>query len=136
MLISYNWLKKYLDLKLSPEALTDVFNTYGLPVEEVIEKKAAFSNVVVAKVISVDKHPQADNLNLCSVFDGTETLQIVCGAPNVAAGQTIALAKIGAVLPGDFKIKKARIRGIESKWNDMFLFRTRFVNGIVRYNGP
>jgi phenylalanyl-tRNA synthetase beta chain len=114
MLISYNWLKNYLDLKLSPEALTDVFNTYGLPVEEVIERKASFTNVVVAKVISVEKHPQADNLNLCSVFDGSVALQIVCGAPNVAAGQTVALARIGAVLPGDFKIKKARIRGIES----------------------
>jgi phenylalanyl-tRNA synthetase beta chain len=114
MLISYNWLKQYLDLKISTEALTDLFNTYGLPVEEVITKKCAFTGVFVAKVISVEKHPQADNLNVCSVFDGVENLQIVCGAPNVAAGQTVALARIGALLPGDFKIKKARIRGIES----------------------
>jgi phenylalanyl-tRNA synthetase beta chain len=91
-----------------------MLNIAGLPVEEVIEKKSPFTNVFVAKVLAVEKHPQADNLNLCDVTDGTETLKIVCGAANVAAGQTIALAKIGAVLPGDFKIKKAKIRGIES----------------------
>jgi phenylalanyl-tRNA synthetase beta chain len=114
MLISYNWLKKYIDLNLTPEALTEVFNNYGLPVEESSSTKAAFTGVVTAKVVSVAKHPQADSLNLCDVFDGSETLQIVCGATNVAAGQTVALAKIGAVLPGDFRIKKAKIRGIES----------------------
>jgi phenylalanyl-tRNA synthetase beta chain len=114
MLISYNWLKKYIDLSLSPAELADMLNIAGLPIEEIIEKKTPFSNVFIAKVLAVEKHPQADNLNLCDVTDGTETLKIVCGAKNVAAGQTIALAKIGAVLPGDFKIKKAKIRGIES----------------------
>jgi phenylalanyl-tRNA synthetase beta chain len=97
MLISYNWLKKYIDLNLTPEALTEVFNNYGLPVEESSSTKAAFTGVVTAKVVSVAKHPQADSLNLCDVFDGSETLQIVCGATNVAAGQTVALAKIRAI---------------------------------------
>ena len=114
MLISYNWLKKYIDLTMPPAELANLLNIGGLPVEEIIEKASPFTGVIIARVLSVEKHPQADNLNLCDVTDGTETLKIVCGAKNVSAGQTIALAKIGAVLPGDFKIKKAKIRGIES----------------------
>ncbi len=114
MLVSYNWLKNYINLTISPAELADKLNIAGLPVEEITEKKAPFTNVVIGKVLAVEKHPQADNLNLCDVSDGTETLKIVCGAANVAAGQTIALARIGAVLPGDFKIKKAKIRGVES----------------------
>lgn len=114
MLISYNWLKKYIDLTMNPSELADMLNIAGLPVEEIIEKKSPFTGVVIGTVLAIEKHPQADNLNLCDVNDGTETLKIVCGAKNVAAGQTIALAKIGAVLPGDFKIKKAKIRGVES----------------------
>ena len=114
MLISFNWLKKYIDLTMSPAALANQLNISGLPVEEIIEKASPFTGVFIAKVLNVEKHPQADNLNLCDVSDGSETLKIVCGAKNVAAGQTVALAKIGAELPGDFKIKKAKIRGIES----------------------
>ncbi|MEI7542182.1 MAG: phenylalanine--tRNA ligase subunit beta [bacterium] len=114
MLISYTWLKKYINLTLSPLELVNMLNIAGLPVEEIIEKQSPFTNVYVAKIIAIEKHPQADNLNLCDVTDGTETFKIVCGAKNVTVGQIIALAKIGAVLPGDFKIKKAKIRGIES----------------------
>lgn len=114
MLISYNWLKKYIDLTMPPLELANLLNIAGLPVEEIIEKQSPFTGVFVAKVLAVNKHPQADNLNLCDVTDGLETATIVCGAKNVAAGLTVALAKIGAVLPGDFKIKKAKIRGIES----------------------
>ena len=87
MLISYNWLKKYIDLTMTPSELADMLNIAGLPVEEIIEKKSPFTGVVVAKVLAVEKHPQADNLNLCDVNDGTETMKIVCGAKNVAAGQ-------------------------------------------------
>jgi phenylalanyl-tRNA synthetase beta chain len=114
MLISYNWLKKYIDLTMSPAELVNMLNVAGLPVEEIIERQSPFTNVFVAKVLAVEKHPQADNLNICDVTDGIETIKIVCGAKNVAAGQTVALAKIGAVLPGDFKIKKSKIRGVES----------------------
>jgi phenylalanyl-tRNA synthetase beta chain len=114
MLISYNWLKKYLDLNLAPMELCGIFNNSGLPVEEVNDMKAPFTGVVVGKVLTVEKHLQADNLHLCDVTDGTETLKIVCGAANVTAGITVALARIGAVLPGNFKIKRAKIRGIES----------------------
>ncbi|MEI7615530.1 MAG: phenylalanine--tRNA ligase subunit beta, partial [Actinomycetota bacterium] len=110
----YTWLKKYINLTLSPLELVNMLNIAGLPVEEIIEKQSPFTNVYVAKIIAIEKHPQADNLNLCDVTDGTETFKIVCGAKNVTVGQIIALAKIGAVLPGDFKIKKAKIRGIES----------------------
>ncbi len=61
------------------------------------------------------RHPDADKLNVCQVDDGTERLQVVCGAPNVEAGQKVAFARVGAVLPGDFKIKKAKLRGVESR---------------------
>ncbi|MCE5299916.1 MAG: phenylalanine--tRNA ligase subunit beta, partial [Spirochaetia bacterium] len=114
MLVSYNWLKNYIDISISPSELVDKLNVSGLPVEDVHEIKPPFMGVVVAKILTKEKHPQADNLNLCDVTDGTETLKIVCGAPNVEAGQIVALAKIGAELPGGFKIKKAKIRGVES----------------------
>src|SRR5690606_27983369 len=73
-----------------------------------------FSGVIVAEVVSCEQHPDADKLSLCQVSDGKQTHQVVCGAPNVRAGLKIAFATVGAVLPGDFKIKKAKLRGVES----------------------
>ncbi len=115
MFVSLNWLKNYIDLdQLSPEELADKITKTGIEVEgiEYIAEKS--SNVVVGLVESCEKHPNADKLNLCQVNVGDETLQIICGAPNVAAGQKVAVAKPGAVLPGNFKIKKAKLRGTES----------------------
>lgn len=74
----------------------------------------AFSGVVVGEVLSTEQHPDADKLRVCQVSNGSETFQVVCGAPNVRAGLKIPFAMIGAELPGDFKIKKAKLRGVES----------------------
>ncbi|WP_339228335.1 phenylalanine--tRNA ligase subunit beta [Oceanobacillus sp. FSL K6-2867] len=115
MLVSYNWLKKYVDLgNLTPEELAAKITKSGIEVEGVEYVAEKSTNVVVGYVESCEKHPDADKLNLCQVEVGGEKLQIICGAPNVAQGQKVAVAKPGAVLPGNFKIKKVKLRGIES----------------------
>ena len=115
MLVSYNWLKKHVDLgNLTPEELAAKITKSGIEVEGVEYVAEKSTNVVVGYVESCEKHPDADKLNLCQVDVGEEKLQIICGAPNVAQGQKVAVAKPGAVLPGNFKIKKVKLRGIES----------------------
>jgi len=114
MKVSLNWLNKFVEVSdLDPNDIAEKLTMCGLEVDAV-EHLNALDNVVVAKVVECGKHPDADKLSLTKVFDGTETYQVVCGAPNVAEGQTVVFAKVGAVLPGDFKIKKAKIRGLES----------------------
>ncbi len=116
MIISLKWLKEYIDLDdISTDEIVDKLTTSGSEVEEVIDKVKEFKNIVVGKVESVKKHPNADRLSLCEVSDGSETFSVVCGAPNVAAGQLIPFAKVGAIIPnGKFEIKKAKIRGEKS----------------------
>ncbi len=114
MKASYNWLKDYVDLELNPYELGEKLSLIGFEVEEVIEQRLDFPNVVVGKVLKVEKHPNADKLTLCQVDVGGEVLSIICGAPNVAEGQTVPVAKVGAQLPGGLKIRKAKIRGVES----------------------
>ncbi|WP_117170521.1 phenylalanine--tRNA ligase subunit beta [Paraliobacillus sediminis] len=115
MLVSMNWLKQYVDLgDISPESLADKITKTGIEVEGIEYIAAKSTNVVVGYVEECEKHPNADKLNLCQVNVGDETLQIICGAPNIAKGQKVAVAKPGAVLPGNFKIKKAKLRGVES----------------------
>ncbi|WP_349408093.1 phenylalanine--tRNA ligase subunit beta [Pseudalkalibacillus sp. SCS-8] len=113
MLVSYNWLKEYVDLEgISAEELADRITKSGIEVEGVESLNKGISGVVVGHVEACDQHPNADKLNVCKVDIGEgEPVQIICGAPNVAAGQKVAVAKVGAVLPGDFKIKKAKLRG-------------------------
>ncbi len=117
MKISLNWLKTFApSLSQSPEEIGEKLTSLGLEVEALETKGPQFSNVVVGKVLEVEAHPNADRLRICKVNVGEpEILQIVCGAPNVAEGQKVAVAKIGAVLqPGTdkaFKIKKSKIRG-------------------------
>ena len=90
MKISYNWLKDYLPLDADPQHLADKLSLAGFEVEEVIDKRLDFPNVVVGKVNQVDKHPNADKLTVCQVDAGTgNLLNIICGAPNVAEGQTV-----------------------------------------------
>jgi len=89
MKISYNWLKDYLDLTMDPYKLAEALSLRGLDVEEVIENRLDFPNVVVGKVISSKQHPNADKLKVCKVDVGNQQLAIVCGAPNVAAGQLV-----------------------------------------------
>ncbi len=114
MLISLNWLKKYVDVNADPEEISRVLTNLGLEVEEVQFAGVDSPLLVSAYVESCEKHPDAEKLSLCKVNDGSESFQVVCGAPNVAAGQKVIFAKVGAVLPGNFKIKKAKIRGVES----------------------
>ena len=113
MNVSINWLKEYIDLNdKSIKEIADGLTLAGLEAES-FHEIAPLSNVVTAKVIKLEKHPNADKLKVCRVTDGNEEYQVVCGASNVAAGQIVPFAKIGAVL-GDIKIKEAKLRGVES----------------------
>ncbi|TFH02263.1 MAG: phenylalanine--tRNA ligase subunit beta [Calditrichales bacterium] len=114
MKVSYNWLKEFVDFDLTPQQLADKLTMAGLEVEEIHAVLPVFSGVIVGYVQSVEKHPDADKLSICSVDTGSEVLQVICGAPNVAVDQKIAFAPIGTDLPVGLKIKKAKIRGVES----------------------
>lgn len=115
MKVSYNWLKELVDLPVGPDALADKLLHLGMEAASIEKHGPQFTGVVVGEVRTKEKHPNADRLSLCTVFDGTSEAAVVCGAPNVAAGQRVAFAKVGAVLPGDFVIKKAKIRGAASE---------------------
>lgn len=115
MLVSYNWLKQYTNVEDNANALAEKITRGGIEVEGVEYLAEEISNVVVGYVVSKEKHPDAEKLNVCKVNVGEEeNLQIVCGAPNVDAGQYVIVAKVGAKLPG-IKIKKAKLRGVESQ---------------------
>ena len=116
MLISMRWLGRHVDLTgIDPEQLALDLTLSTAEVEGVERFAPYLSDVVVGHVTERVKHPDADKLGICQVDVGTgEPLQIVCGAPNVAAGQRVAVATVGTVLPGDFKIKKSKIRGVPS----------------------
>ena len=115
MKFSENWLRSWVNPDLSSGALGHVLTMAGLEVEALEGVAPEFNNVVVAEVLSVEKHPDADRLNVCQVNVGeSEPLTIVCGAANVTVGIKVPCARIGAVLPGDFKIKQAKVRGIAS----------------------
>jgi phenylalanyl-tRNA synthetase beta chain len=110
-----SWLRDFVEAPLAGEALAHALTMAGLESEELLPAAPPFDKVVVAKVLSVSKHPDADRLNVCQVEVGDGSpRQIVCGAPNVAARMTVACALPGAVLPGDFTIKVAKVRGVES----------------------
>ena len=118
MKFSEQWLRTWVDPKISTEEMCEQLTMAGLEVDSVEPAAAPFSDVVVARVESLEKHPDADKLNVCQVNDGHETKQIVCGAANVREGLMVALAKVGAVLPAEggktWKIKPAKLRGVES----------------------
>ena len=118
MKISYNWLKEYLECDLSPEAVSQALTSIGLEVdalEQIEEIPGGLAGVIVAEVVECVEHPDSDHLHITKLNTGEpELLQVVCGAPNVAAGQKVLLATVGTVLGEDFKIKKSKIRGVES----------------------
>lgn len=115
MKVPLSWLNDYVDLSgLTVAELSDKLTFSGVEVEGIARVGSAYEGYVVGEVRACEQHPNADRLRLCQVFDGANLLQIVCGAPNVAAGQKVCLATLGAVLPDGSKLKKAKIRGIES----------------------
>jgi phenylalanyl-tRNA synthetase beta chain len=122
MKVSQNWLKKYVDFKLTPEQFTEKLSMLGLEVEGCEDLAKTYENFVVGEVLERAKHPNADRLSVCKVNIGNAVQEVVCGAPNVAAGQKVVVALLGAVIPHNqhdpegkpFVIVKAKIRGVES----------------------
>lgn len=121
MKISYNWLKEYLDIEIGPEEVADKLTLTGLEVEGLEKKGGQLPGVVIGKVQSCISHPNADRLKVCEVDIGSSIVHIVCGAPNVAAGQTVPVATVGTELPlknekgENLVLRKAKIRGEASE---------------------
>ena len=114
MIVTRSYLEEYVNLDgISNEEIVEKLNSIGLEVEGAKQYDIP-SKVVIGEVVACEKHPDADKLNVCQVDIGSEVVQIICGAKNVVHAKYVAVATIGAVLPGDFKIKKAKLRGIES----------------------
>lgn len=117
MKISLKWLNDYVDVKeffQTPETLGEALTRAGLEVEEITNRAKDFNHVVVGHILEKDKHPNADKLSLCRVSTGDVVHQIVCGAQNHKAGDRVIVALPGAVLPGNFAIKKSAVRGVDS----------------------
>ena len=114
MKFSEKWLRGWVNPQVSRDELVARLSMAGLEVDSVTPAAGQFSGIVVGEVLSTEQHPDADKLRVCQVSNGSETFQVVCGAPNVRPRLKIPFAMIGAELPGDFKIKKAKLRGVES----------------------
>ena len=118
MKVSLNWLRRHVDLPKNAEEVEKALTSIGLEVEGTEEPGKVYDKLIVAKVLTCEPHPDSDHLHITTVNNGKETIQVVCGAPNVAAGQTVVLAPIGAELPLPdgtmLKMKKSKIRGVES----------------------
>lgn len=133
MRISLNWLNDYVDVKSeNPREVADKITRAGVNIEGV--KTNNISNLVIGYVEERTSHPDSDHLNVCKVNIGSETLQIVCGAPNVDKGQKVIVAKVGAILPGNFEIKKSTIRGVESCGMICALFELGLEDKETNYN--
>ena len=112
MNVSTRWLKDLVPgLEGTPEAISEHLALRGAPVDDITSPGDELRDIIIGRVIRAQQHPNADRLRICEVDNGTETIQIVCGAPVVKDGAFYPLAPVGAVLPGDFKIKKSKIRG-------------------------
>ncbi|PXX90446.1 phenylalanine--tRNA ligase subunit beta [Marinobacter vulgaris] len=115
MKFSEQWLREWVNPANDTQALMDQITMAGLEVDGFEPVAGKFSGIVVGEVVSVAPHPDADKLRVCQVSDGKQTVQVVCGAPNVRDGLKVPFAVVGAVLPGDFRIKKAKLRGQSSE---------------------
>ncbi|EMP57087.1 phenylalanyl-tRNA ligase subunit beta [Marinobacter santoriniensis NKSG1] len=115
MKFSEQWLREWVNPNIGSQELMDQITMAGLEVDGFEPVAGEFTGVVVGEVQSVEPHPDADKLRVCQVYDGLETVQVVCGAPNVRQGLKVPFAVVGAVLPGNFKIKKAKLRGQPSQ---------------------
>ena len=115
MKITYAWLNEFTPLNQTPAELAQRLTLSGLEVESITPVAPPFRGVVVGEVLECGRHPDADKLSLCQVTtDGKDRLAVVCGARNVRAGLKVAVAKVGAELPGGLAIKRTKIRGVES----------------------
>ncbi len=115
MIVSEKWLREWVSPDMDSDALAHSMTMAGLEVDGVTPVVEGLSGVVVAEIVNAEPHPDADKLKVCSVNAGGELIQIVCGAPNAAAGLKAPLAQPGATLPGGIKIKKTKLRGVESR---------------------
>jgi phenylalanyl-tRNA synthetase beta chain len=115
MIVPEHWLRSFCDPSLAADEIAHLLTMAGIEVESCEPFAPAFAGVVAARVLSVEKHPQADKLTVCSVDAGGEALQVVCGAPNVRAGMSSPLALPGAQLPGGVEIRQRQMRGVESR---------------------
>ena len=114
MKASIEWLKEYSDIDVTPTELGDILTMTGSKVETIDEKGNDIKNVVVGKILEIEKHPDADKLVVTKVDVGTEKIQIVTGADNIKVGDIVPIAKDGAELPNGVKIKTGKLRGIDS----------------------
>jgi phenylalanyl-tRNA synthetase beta chain len=115
MIFSESWLREWVNPSLTTEELVAQITMAGLEVDGVEAAAGKFSGVIVGEIVAIEQHPDADKLKVCSVAGLDETLtQVVCGAPNARLGIKVPFATVGARLPGDFKIRKAKLRGVES----------------------
>ncbi|MCX2781811.1 phenylalanine--tRNA ligase subunit beta [Microbulbifer thermotolerans] len=115
MKFSNSWLREWVDPQLTPQELADQITMAGLEVDSVEAVAGEFTGVVVGEIVACERHPDADKLRVCTVAGHPDgEMQVVCGAPNARAGIKVPFALVGAKLPGDFKIKKAKLRGVES----------------------
>ncbi|NBQ33940.1 MAG: phenylalanine--tRNA ligase subunit beta, partial [Gammaproteobacteria bacterium] len=112
--ISTTWLREWVNPKVSDKELAETLTMAGLEVDGINPVAPPFNNVVIGHVESCEKHPDADKLSLCIVNTGSEKLQIICGAKNVREDLKVVVATVGSVLPSGLKIKKAKLRGVES----------------------
>ena len=112
---SLKWIKKYVNIDITPQELFDKLSMSGSEVEGYKNLLTEIDNVYIGKILKIEKHPNADKLQYCDVTDGKETFKVVCGATNIHEQDIVPLAKIGALLPGGVKIRKSKIRGIESQ---------------------
>jgi phenylalanyl-tRNA synthetase beta chain len=115
MKISYNWLKKFVDFELNPKELTCMLTSLGIGAS-IVSIDFDWTNVYTVKILDIQKHPSVSKLSICNITDGSKEYSVVCGAKNIAVGQIVPFAKIGAVLhDGYLKIEKIKIRGFESE---------------------
>ncbi|BAN53773.1 MULTISPECIES: phenylalanine--tRNA ligase subunit beta [Pseudomonas] len=114
MKFSEQWLRGWVNPQVSRDELVARLSMAGLEVDSVTPAAGQFSGIVVGEILATEQHPDADKLRVCQVTNGQETFQVVCGAPNARPGIKVPFAMIGAELSGDFKIKKAKLRGVES----------------------
>ncbi len=122
MRVPLSWLRDFAPFELDPIVLGETFDDLGMVVEGVDRIGEGLGDVVVARVLDVRAHPKADRVRITEVDIGAGPLQVVCGAPNVAAGQLVALAPVGAVLPGDFEIGRRKVRG---EWSEGMICSAR-----------